>query len=59
MNNSYVVSRRHGLTSLQWGFLVVAFMVGLGSAFVVREFLPLVHAASVVQTVPSSHVSAK
>jgi len=58
MNNSHIVSRRHGLTPLQWGFLVVAFIVGLGSTFVIREILPPVH-AGVTHAAPPSHVSAK
>ena len=55
MNNSHVISRQHGLTLAQWGILFVAFMVGLGGSFVLREFLPppSVH-AGVIQTV-SAH----
>ena len=46
MNSSHV---QHGLTLTQWCFLFVAFMVGLGSSFVVREVFP--HAnADVIQT---------
>ena len=61
MNNSHVVSRRHGLTPVQWGFLIVAFMMGLGSSFVVRAIFPPAHAAAVTHThtAMSSHVSVK
>jgi hypothetical protein len=52
MDNSYITSRQHGLTLSQWGLLLVAFMFGLGSSFVIREFFPPAH-ASVVQTAPS------
>ena len=41
MNNAHTASRQHGLTLVQWGLLFVAFMVGIGGSFVVREvFLP-------------------
>jgi len=66
MNNSHVVSRQHGLTPLQWGLLVVAFMIGLGSTFVVRAVFPPAHAgvvqtavAGATHTAMSSHVSVR
>ena len=49
MDNSHVTDRKHGLTLVQWGVLLVAFMVGVGSTFALREVLPPVH-AGVVQT---------
>jgi len=50
MKNSCVVSRQHGLTLLQWTLLLVAFMVGLGGSFILREAFPSASAqASVVQ----------
>jgi len=58
MNNSHVDNRRHGLTPLQLGVLVVAFVIGLGSTFVVREFFPPSQ-AGIVQNALSSHVAAK
>ena len=58
MDNSLVVSRRHGLSLVQWGLLIVAFMLGLGSSFVVREVFPPAH-AGVVKTVVSVSDSAR
>jgi len=55
MNNSHVADRQHGLTLVQWVFLFVAFMMGLGGTFVIRDFFPQAH-ASVVQTAPSNSV---
>jgi len=53
MNHSHIAGRQHGLTLLQWGILLVAFMVGLGGSFVVREFFPVASAhAGVIQTAP-------
>ena len=41
MSNIRVASRQQGLTLSQWGILFVAFMLGLGGTFVIREvFLP-------------------
>jgi len=59
MDNSYLASRRHGLTIVQWGLLILAFMAGLGSSLVIREVFPPAHAnmvqtANVVQTAPST-----
>ena len=51
MNHSHTLSRQHGLTLMQWGLLFVAFMVGLGSSFAVREFFPPAH-ASVIHAAP-------
>ena len=52
MNNSHAASRQHGLTLVQWVILIVAFMVGLGGSFILREIVPpaSVH-AGVVQTI--------
>ena len=57
MDHSHTLSRRHGLTLMQWGLLFVAFMVGVGSSFVVREMFPPAHAA-VIQTSPVNSDSA-
>ena len=53
MNNSHAASPQRGLTLLQWTILIVAFMVGLGGSFILREIFPptSVH-AGIVQTVP-------
>ena len=52
MKNSHAASRQHGLTLLQWAILIVAFMVGLGGSFLLREICPpaSVH-AGVIQAV--------
>ena len=49
MDNIHVSGRQHGLTLGQWGLLLLAFTLGIGSSFVVREVFPPAH-ASVVQT---------
>ena len=49
MDNSHAASRQHGLTLVQWGLLFVAFMLGIGCSFVVREFFPPAH-AGVIQS---------
>jgi len=60
MNRSHVASRQHGLTLLQWGILLVAFMVGLGGSLVVREIFPPASAhAGVIQTAPVHTDSAR
>ena len=51
MDNSHTSSRQHGLTLVQWGLLLVAFMFGIGGSFVVREVFPPAH-AGVVQSAP-------
>jgi len=51
MDNSLTASRQHGLTLVQWGFLFVAFMVGIGGSFVVRGVFPPAH-AGVIQSAP-------
>jgi len=53
MGSPHNADRRHGLTPIQWGLLFVAFMVGLGSSFVIREVLPPAH-AEVTQVAPSN-----
>ena len=53
MDNSYVSSRQHGLTLVQWGFLFVAFVLGIGSSFIVREMLLPAHAGA-IQSAPLS-----
>ena len=53
MDHSPTTSRKHGLTPIQWGLLLLAFMAGLGSSFVIREFFPPVH-ADVIQTAPAN-----
>jgi len=58
MGNPQIACRRHGLTPVQWGLLFVAFMVGLGSSFVIREVLPPVH-ADVTQVAPSNPDTAR
>jgi uncharacterized membrane protein YczE len=58
MDNLHVVSRQHGLTLAQWSLLFAAFMIGLGSSFVVREIFPPAH-AGLIQTAPSSPDSAR
>jgi len=51
MNNTHAAGRQHGLTLLQLVLLFVAFMVGLGGSFVLREFIPPASAhAGIVQT---------
>ncbi|MDR0328608.1 MAG: hypothetical protein LBI05_09975 [Planctomycetaceae bacterium] len=47
MNSLHTSSRQHGLTLAQWGLLIVAFMVGLGSSFAIREVFPPAHAGEV------------
>ena len=44
MKNSHSTNRRHGLSLVQWGLLITAFVIGVGSTFVVREFFPPAHA---------------
>ena len=51
-------SRQHGLTLVQWGLLFTAFIVGLGSSFVIREVFPPAH-AGVVQIDSSDADSAQ
>lgn len=48
MNNRHMENRQYGLTLSQWIILFVAFMLGVGGTFIVREiFLPeAVYAAS-------------
>ena len=58
MGSSQTVGRRHGLTLVQWGLLFVAFTVGLGSSFIMREAFPHAH-AGVVQTAPTAPDAAK
>jgi hypothetical protein len=58
MEKSYVSGRQHGLTLFQWGILFVAFIIGLGSSFAIREFFPPAH-AGVIQTTSSSSASVK
>ena len=53
MDNSHTTGRQHGLTLVQLGLLFVAFMLGLGSSFVIREVFPPAH-ADVVQTVSAN-----
>jgi len=53
MDHSHVTGRQHGLTLVQWAFLFVAFMLGVGGSFVVRGIFPPVH-ASVIQTATAS-----
>ena len=47
MDNSHIVTRRHGLSLMQWGLLIAAFVIGVGSTFVVREFFPPAHASEI------------
>jgi hypothetical protein len=58
MDNSRAAGRQHGLTLVQWGLLLVAFMLGIGCSFVVREFFPPAH-AGVIQSAPLSPDSAR
>jgi len=58
MGNSPITSRKHGLTLAQWGLLLLAFMAGLGSSFVIREFFPPAH-AGVIQTAPADPGAAR
>ena len=58
MGSPQIAERRHGLTPVQWGLLFVAFMVGLGSSFAIREVLPPVH-AEVTQTASSNPNTAR
>jgi len=58
MNNSQVTSRQHGLTLVQWGLLLFAFMAGLGGSLIIREVFPPAH-AGVVQTAPSQAASSQ
>ena len=52
MNCSHAASRPHGLTLLQWVILIVAFMVGLGGSFILREIFPPASVrAGIIQTV--------
>ena len=53
MGSPQIADRRYGLTPIQWGVLFVAFMVGLGSSFAIREVLPPLH-ADVTYTAPSN-----
>ena len=53
MSKTHTTGSQHGLTLMQWGFLFVAFMIGLGGSFVIREFFPPAH-AGVIQTVSSN-----
>ena len=51
MNNSHAAGRQHGLTPLQLTLLFVAFLIGLGGSFVLREICSSnVAHAGVVQT---------
>ena len=52
MNSSHGAGSQHGLSLVQWVFLFVAFMAGLGGSFVVRDLFPQAN-ASVIQTAPS------
>ena len=52
MGSSQIADRRHGLTPAQWCLLFVAFMVGLGGSFAIREVVPPVN-AGVTQVAPS------
>ena len=47
MENSHNVSRQHGLTLVQWGLLIVAFALGMGSSLVVKGIFPPAHAGEV------------
>jgi hypothetical protein len=58
MGSPHIADRRYGLTPIQWGLLFVAFMVGLGSSFAIREVLPPVH-ADVTQAAPSNPNTAR
>jgi len=52
MNHSHDAGHRYGLTPLQLVLLFIAFMVGLGGTFVLREVIPPTSAhAGVIQTV--------
>ena len=52
MNHSHDAGCRHGLTPLQLVLLFVAFMVGLGGTFVLREVIsPTSAHAGVLQAV--------
>ena len=55
MDKSPVTKPGHGLTLVQWSLLLVAFVVGLGSSFVIREVFPPAH-ASVIQIAPANPV---
>jgi hypothetical protein len=53
---------RHGLTLRQWSVLVVAFMLGVGGVYVLREIFPpqtahaaIIHRTAAHQTVPQIH----
>ena len=56
MSHSRVARCQQGLTLVQWGLLFAAFMIGLGSTFVIREVFPPAHAA-VIKTAPANPVS--
>ena len=55
MDSSHVTGRQHGLTLVQLGLLLVAFMLGLGSSFVIREVFPPAQAGVVQTTAANSH----
>ena len=53
MDNSHTAGRQHGLTLVQWGLLIVAFMLGMCSSLVIREIFPPAH-ADVIHSAPMS-----
>jgi len=53
MESSHTTSRQHGLTLMQWGVLLVAFMLGMGGSLIVREIFPPHHMGD-VQAAPLS-----
>jgi len=58
MSSLHISGRQHGLTPAQWSLLFVAFMLGLGSSFIIREIFPPAHAGQ-VQTAPANPDSAR
>ena len=58
MDHSHTTSRQQGLTLAQWGLLVIAFVLGVGSSFIVREIFPPVH-AGVIQSAPISSATVR
>ena len=59
MNHSHDAVYRHGLTPLQLVLLFVAFMVGLGGTFVLREVFPPTSAHAGVIPAVSVHGSVR
>ena len=60
MDKSSITKPKHGLTLVQWSLLLVAFVIGLGSSFAIREVFPPAHAnvihANVIHTAPANPV---